>query len=238
MRLDKRLSSSGQYTRSEARGIIRSGAVLVNGVPETDPAASVPEAAVVTVRGVELGVPGHIHLMMNKPAGVVTAMSDARLETIADLISPVDLAPGLGPVGRLDRDVTGLVILTTDGQLAHRLISPRWKQDKVYLATVSGAVDDACARAFSSGIDLGEYISRPAELEILSSKPEESHCRVTMREGRFHQVKLMFAACDHAVISLSRESIAGVSLDKSLPPGHYRALNDREIAALYSSVEL
>jgi len=133
--------------------------------------------------------------------------------------------------------VTGLVLLTTDGQLAHRLISPKWKQDKRYIAEVEGQLTREDIASFERGVALGDFTALPAALSIISAG-DVSQCRITLREGKYHQVKRMFEAIGHPVISLRRESISSLALDESLQPGEYRLLTADETAALYASVRL
>jgi len=143
----------------------------------------------------------------------------------------------IGPVGRLDRDVTGLVLLTTDGQLAHRLISPKWKAEKVYRAECEGALDESHVRAFAEGIELSDFTAQPAGMEILSSG-ETSIADVTLTEGKFHQVKRMFIAIGHPLVSLKRLRIGCVMLDESLAPGEFRKLTEEEITGLKRMSEM
>jgi 16S rRNA pseudouridine516 synthase len=138
----------------------------------------------------------------------------------------------IGPVGRLDRDVTGPVLLTTDGQLAHRLISPKWKAEKTYRAVCEGRLTEADVAAFASGLELSDFTAKPAVMEILSASDEESVADVTLTEGKFHQVKRMFIAVGHPLSSLHRLRIGCVTLDPALAPGEFRALTDEEILGL------
>ena len=149
-----------------------------------------------------MGYRRHMHLMLHKPAGLLTATTDARQKTVMDLLPEELKRRALGPVGRLDKDVTGLLLLTDDGQLAHRLISPKWTVEKVYLARVEGALDASDIQAFQAGIALSDFTARPARLEIL----EPDLGRLTLTEGKFHQVKRMFAARGKPVLRLHRES--------------------------------
>jgi len=237
MRLSKLLAREG-YMRKQADAVIAAGRVQVDGLTVRDGGAIVDaDAAQVTLDGVIIGAPEHLHIMMYKPAGVVTATEDARHRTVADLLPEALRRRELGPVGRLDKDVTGLVLLTTDGQLAHRLISPRWKQAKRYLAEVSGEVGENATLAFARGMDLSDFTAKPALLTVLEAGPV-SRCRVEISEGKFHQVKRMFAAIGHPVISLHREAIAGLSLDTALAPGEARTLTEGETATLYQAVNL
>ena len=230
MRLDKAAALAGM-TRTEARRAIAAGRVWFNGAPVRDAGMQVsPES--VTVDGAALSAPSEVYLMLNKPAGVVTATEDRHLPTVADLL-PEDLRRRrIGPVGRLDRDVTGLVLMTTDGQLAHRLISPRWKAEKVYRARCEGRLARAEVEAFAAGVALSDFTARPAGMCILEAGDGESLADVTLTAGRFHQVKRMFAAIGHPLIALHRLRIGCVTLDPALAPGEYRLLADAEIAAL------
>lgn len=229
MRLDKAVALSGM-TRSEAKRAIADGRVRVNGSVVRDPAAQArPED--VSLDGAA-GLRAELHLMVNKPAGVITATEDRRLPTVLDLLPEALRRRDLGPVGRLDRDVTGLVLLTTDGQLAHRLISPRWKAEKLYRARCEGELTQAEVSAFTEGLALSDFTAKPARLEILEAGPEGSLANVILTEGKFHQVKRMFAAVGHPLVALERRRIGCVTLDESLAPGGYRQLTDDEIDGL------
>ena len=144
----------------------------------------------------------------------------------------------IGPVGRLDKDVTGLVLMTTDGQLAHRLISPKWEVTKRYRAVVEGKLDEECVLAFKTGIEFKDFTAKPAGLEILSANEDESVCLVYVTEGKFHQVKRMLQAVGHPVKHLHREKIAMIELDESLAEGEWRELTDSEIHDLYVLTEM
>ena len=230
MRLDRAAAMAGM-TRAEAKKAIAAGRVLVDGVPARDAAMQVsPER--VTVDGAPLAAPGELYIMVNKPAGVLTATEDRRLPTVADLLPEAVRRRGPGPVGRLDRDVTGLVLMTTDGQLAHRLISPRWKAEKVYRARCEGRLTEADVRAFSEGVALSDFTARPAGMAILEAGEAQSLADVTLTEGKFHQVKRMFAAIGHPLIALERRRIGCVALDERLAPGEWRALTDAEAVGL------
>lgn len=234
MRLDKFLSAQG-LSRKQARAAIASGQVLVNGEVQGDPGFILdPISAQVLFQGRALGYRRHMHLMLHKPAGLLTATTDARQKTVMDLLPEELKRRALGPVGRLDKDVTGLLLLTDDGQLAHRLISPKWTVEKVYLARVEGALDAADIQAFQAGIALSDFTARPARLEIL----EPDLGRLTITEGKFHQVKRMFAARGKPVLRLHRESVGGVSLDPALECGKFRPLTAEEEIALYALVRM
>ena len=231
MRLDKLLARLGEASRSGCRELLRAGRVQVNGETARSGAYPVPEGAVVTLDGKALDCRMDRYLMMNKPAGVLTAREDARQSTVMDLLPPVYASLGCMPVGRLDKDTTGLLLLTTDGELAHRLIAPARHVDKVYEAKVEGALDQTDVEAFAAGIPLGDFTALPAKLEILA--PDVG--LATVREGKFHQVKRMFGAVGKPVKELRRLRFGTLSLDETLSPGDYRELNDEEIAALYAA---
>ena len=236
VRLDKAVALAG-LTRSEARRAIAAGRVRVDGVPVRDGAMQVqPEQ--VRVDGAQPVDAGALYIMVNKPAGVVTATEDRRLPTVLDLLPPTLRRKGLGPVGRLDRDVTGLVLLTTDGQLAHRLISPRWKAEKRYRARCEGRLTEAEVEAFARGVELSDFTARPAGLALLEAGDDGSTADVLLTEGKFHQVKRMFAAVGHPLTALSRLGIGPLELDPGLGPGEWRHLSEGEIAALKEACRL
>lgn len=231
MRLDKYISLTGP-TRKQARGLILTGRVAVNGATCRDVGQNVSFADEIALDGELLGAKKELYIMLNKPAGMLTATEDAHGQpTVIDLLPENLRKREPGPVGRLDKDVTGLVLMTTDGQLAHRLISPKRHVAKIYHALVEGTPDEADARRFTEGIPLSDFTAMPATLVVLEPG-ENSLCEVTVMEGRFHQVKRMFGAIGHPVIKLSRLSIGGVQLDPALPEGGWRELTDSETALL------
>ena len=236
VRLDKAVALTGM-TRTEARKAIAAGRVQVNGQAARDQGMQV-EPRDVTVDGRPVEVPGEIYLMIHKPAGVVTATEDRALPTVSDLLPESVRRRGPGPVGRLDRDVTGLVLMTTNGHLAHRLISPKWKAEKVYRARCEGELTEADVEAFASGMALSDFVALPAKLEILSAGGGESLADVVLTEGKFHQVKRMFAAVGHPLIGLKRLRIGPIALDESLAPGEWRMLTAEEAAALLAQCGL
>ena len=236
MRLDRAAAMAG-LTRSEAKKAVIAGRVTVDGAVVRDPAAQADPCRV-QVDGAAVRSPGEIYIMLNKPAGVITATEDGRLPTVVDLIPPELRRRGPGPVGRLDRDVTGLVLLTTDGQLAHRLISPKWKAEKRYRARCEGRLTEADAEAFAAGIPLSDFTARPAKLEILEAGDGFSLADVTLTEGKFHQVKRMFAAVGHPLAALCRLQIGPLTLDEALAPGEWRMLTDEEIKALKTQCKM
>ena len=229
MRLDRALALTG-CSRTQAKAMIAAGRVQVSGAVVRDPGLNV-EISAVQLDGAPIDADAELYLMLNKPAGVITATEDKRLPTVVSLLPEKYARRRIGPVGRLDRDVTGLVLLTTDGQLAHRLISPRWKAEKLYRATCEGRLDAADAARFAEGLVLSDFTALPAKLDILSAG-ETSMADVTLSEGKFHQVKRMFAAVGHPLLSLSRLRIGCVTLDPALAPGEFRPLTAKEISGL------
>ena len=233
-RLDKIISATGKKSRREVREMVRQGRVLVDGKPA--PAADMkvdPQTAVILLDGEPLGYEKFTYVMLHKPAGVLTATEDRRQETVLDRLPPELRRRALSPVGRLDKDTEGLLLLTNDGQLAHRLLSPKSHVDKVYYARVDGALEPGDIAAFAAGMTLGDGLEcLPAGLEILS--PTEA--LVTLREGKFHQVKRMLAARGKPVLYLKRLSMGRLRLDPALAPGAWRMLTEEERSALNLSL--
>lgn len=229
MRLDKAIAQNG-LTRQLAKKAIASGRARVNGRVILDPGYTLKPDDEVLLDGENARAPEHIHLMLYKPAGVLTATEDARGErTVLDLLPEKIRMRRVGPVGRLDKDVTGLVLLTTDGQLAHRLISPKWDVEKTYFAEIEGDIDAECVRRFAEGVHLKDFTCKPARLEPAGA----GACRVYVSEGKYHQVKRMLAGVGHPVLHLKREQIGPVALDPALREGEFRPLTPEEEAALY-----
>ena len=238
-RLDRWLTLLGICSRSAGKDLIRKGAVLVNGRAAADPGAEVEtEEDSLTVRG--QAVDGRVlrHVMLNKPAGILTAARDRKQPTVMDLLPPVYSGIGCMPVGRLDKDTTGLLLLTCDGELNHRLLAPGRHVDKVYEAEVTGELREDDVLAFAEGLPLGDFTALPARLEILAAGPGRSAGRVTVREGKFHQVKRMFAAAGHEVLSLRRISFGPLTLPDSLPEGAWRELTAEELDLLREAAGL
>lgn len=233
MRLDKYLADMGVATRSECRKIIKGGGVSVDGAVEKDPGRGVPEGAEVTVNGKAVAYEEYVYYMLNKPAGVISATEDPRQETVLDLL-PEQRRRDLFPVGRLDRDTEGLLLITNDGALAHRLLSPKRHVDKVYFARVTGELTGRDAELFRAGLEVDETLTAmPAELRILSAGAV-SEAEVTVREGKFHQVKRMFLAVGKEVIYLKRLSMGPLKLDSALGTGSCRRLSAEEVLMLKS----
>lgn len=230
-RLDKIIANRGAASRREVKDLVRQGRVLVNGVPASAPDMKVAaETAVITVDGVTLSAERYLYLLLHKPAGVLTATEDKRQPTVLDLIPETYRRRDLAPVGRLDKDTEGLLLLTNDGELAHRLLSPKYHVEKRYFARVDGELSAADTEAFARGMTLGDGLEcLPAGLEVLPDRV----CIVTLREGKFHQVKRMLAARGAPVLYLKRLSMGPLTLDDSLAAGAYRLLRAEEISALY-----
>ena len=230
MRLDKFLCDMAQGARSEIKKQIRSGGCVVNGEMIRDPGFQVSAQDTISLLGRPVIYREYEYYMLNKPAGILTATEDKKQETVLDLFRGTRRTD-LFPVGRLDKDTEGLLLITNNGALAHRLLAPKSHVDKVYAAVVSGIADDTDRRAFEHGIRIGEdLVTLPAALNILSVSPETNTSKVivTIHEGKFHQIKKMFLACGKEVISLKRLAMGPLSLDPTLRPGEYRHLTAEE----------
>ena len=232
-RLDRIIASTGRYSRREAKQLVREGRVLVDGrIAASAEDKCDPLTARISVNGEELFYREHTYVMLHKPAGVLSATEDGRGETVLDLLAPEYRKIGLFPVGRLDKDTEGLLLLTDDGALAHDLLAPKKHVDKVYFARTDGALDDADCKAFEQGITLGDGLEcLPAKLEILKSDAQ-SEALITIREGKFHQIKRMFGVYGAGVNALHRDAIGGLALDENLAPGQWRELSDDEVAEI------
>lgn len=233
-RLDKVLSNLGYGSRKEIKALVKSGVVTVNNEVVKDSGMSIdPDKAVIVVGEEKVNYRKYIYLMMNKPDGVVSATFDNYDETVVDLLDVDHAVFKPFPVGRLDKDTVGLLILTNDGELNHRLISPKWHVDKVYYAKIDKAVDDQDIREFEKGIVLDDgYKCMPAKLNILKADEGGSEVEVTIQEGKFHQVKRMFQSVGKEVVYLRRIKFGPLPLDESLEEGEYRELSDDEVNML------
>ena len=232
MRLDRLLASLALGSRQQVKALVRQGRVAVSGQPALDAGMQVPPGTDIRVDGEALDTRLERHVMLNKPAGVLTAARDPKQPTVMDLLPAVYRSLRCMPVGRLDKDTEGLLLLTTDGQAAHRLLSPRRGVDKVYLARVTGTLQEQTRQRFQQGIELKDFITLPAQMDILSADEQGSVAQVTLQEGKFHQVRRMFAACGHEVVHLKRLRFGPLGLDPELPPGGWRELTDTEWQAL------
>lgn len=212
--------------------MIRGGQAEVNGQTVRDGSFQVREGDDVRLHGASVGNHTYQYVMLHKPAGVLTAASDRHASTVMDLLPESLLRRKVLPVGRLDKDTTGLLLLTNDGELAHRLLSPKRHVWKRYLAVVSGRLISEDVAAFENGIALSDFTSKPAGLRILSAEAEESRALVELREGKFHQVKRMFLSRGHEVLTLHRVAFGALTLPEDLSAGEWRELTGEELAAL------
>lgn len=236
MRIDKYLALQGIGSRREIHALLREGRVSVDGRTVCDAGLLLdPYAADVALDGDKLVYCDSMHLMMNKPAGVLTAAEDSRHRTVMDLLPRQMTSLNCMPIGRLDLDTEGLLLFTTDGKLAHRLLSPRHHVDKLYWAQVDRPLSEADVEAFAGGLRLSDFTALPALLEILPGDGRAAH--VTMQEGKFHQVKRMFQARGRTVLHLKRLAFGGIWLDEGLSCGEWRRLTDREYATLTKAAE-
>lgn len=230
VRLDKVLSDAGLCSRSDARKWIRAGRVTVNGDAVTKPETKIdPQTETIACDGAPVSWAKERYYMLHKPAGIITATEDRDQKTVLDLF-PAALRKGLSPAGRLDKDTTGLLLLSTDGDWIHRIITPEKHVQKVYLAETEGSPAEDHVRQLAEGIVLADGTKcLPARLEILG----EGRCRVTVYEGKYHMVRRMLAACGTPVRALHRVSIGGLELDEALAPGDYRLLTCDEMDAIF-----
>lgn len=233
MRIDKLLANLGYGSRKEVKQLLKSGAVKVDDMIVKDAKQHVdPEKQTVTLNGETIEYKEFIYLMMNKPPGVLSATEDNRAETVIDLLELEDQVYEPFPVGRLDKDTEGLLLITNDGQLAHRLLSPKKHVPKTYFAVIDGEVTEDDVEAFANGVTLDDgYETKPGELKILKSGIR-SDIELTITEGKFHQVKRMFQAVGKRVVYLQRISMGPLALDETLELGEYRELSDEEVELL------
>ena len=226
MRLDKLFTACGIASRREAKAYVKSGRVLVNGIPASSSEMKVdPEVDVIYFDGEKINYSEYVYILMYKPNGVITATEDTQQETVIDLLPKQYAAMGVFPVGRLDKDTTGLLILTNDGEYAHNVITPKKLIPKCYKAAVDGILDESDIAAFEKGIVLSDGTEcMSAQLEIL--KPSVGLC--TVYEGKYHQVKRMFASRGKHVTSLHRMSIGSLTLDNGMKVGEFREMTLEE----------
>lgn len=230
MRLDKLLANMGFGSRKEVKFLLKEKRVTVNGQVQKNGSIHVdPESDRIEVDGERTVYEKYIYLMMNKPKGVISATKDSRERTVVDLLSKEEKWFQPFPVGRLDKDTEGLLILTNDGELAHQLTSPNKNVEKTYFAKIKGRVTAEDTEKFQQGVTLDDgYHTKPAKLNIIASG-EQSEVEITITEGKFHQVKRMFLAVDKKVMYLKRIRMGDITLDTSLAPGEYRRLTEKEL---------
>ncbi|WP_328190091.1 pseudouridine synthase [Marinobacter sp. OP 3.4] len=229
MRLDAYLSRCTSLSRKDARRAIKAGRVLMEGEPVSKASTPIPGPATITLDGEPLSLPGHQYLMLHKPAGLLSATTDASQPVVTDLL-PDDLATRVHPVGRLDLDTTGLLLLTSDGQWSHRITSPRHQCPKTYRVTLAEPLTDDGCRQLENGVYLRheDRTTRPAVVE----RQSDTVVDLTITEGRYHQIKRMVAAIGNHVEALHRHRIGSVTLDDALAPSEFRDLTRDEIHQL------
>lgn len=233
MRIDKMLSHIGHGSRKEVKKLLKDGAIKINdNVVKNGKEQVDSEKDIVTLFGEVVTYKEFIYLVMNKPQGVISATEDVREETVIDLLEMEDAVFDPFPVGRLDKDTEGLLLLTNDGQLAHQLLSPKKHVPKTYFAVINMEVTEDDVKAFQHGVTLDDgYVTKPAQLKIVKSGIR-SDIELTITEGKFHQVKRMFEAVGKKVVYLQRISMGPLKLDESLELGEYRELTEEEVKML------
>ena len=239
MRLDKYLVACAVGSRTEVKNFLKAGRVMVNGKKEKSAKLQINENTdEICFDGQKLDYEEFVYYMMNKPQGVISATEDSKHKTVLDLVDDLARSKEVFPVGRLDIDTHGLLLLTNDGQLAHALLSPKRHVDKTYLAQIKGIMTDEDIETFAQGIPLKDFTCQPAKLELVSLDREkkQSLVRVTIAEGKFHQVKRMVAYCGKEVMDLQRLTMGTLTLDEDLKRGEWRRLTKEELEGLRESV--
>ena len=239
MRLDKFLVACAVGSRTEVKNLLKSGRVTVNGKKEKSAKSHINEETdEICFDGQKLEYEEFVYYMMNKPQGVISATEDPKHKTVLDLLDDLARSKEVFPVGRLDIDTHGLLLLTNDGKLSHALLSPKRHVDKTYLAQVDGIMTDEDIETFAQGIPLKDFTCQPAKLELVSLDKEENQSlvRVTIAEGKFHQVKRMVAYCGKEVVDLQRLTMGTLTLDEDLKRGEWRRLTKEELEGLLESV--
>ena len=240
MRLDKFLVACAVGSRTEVKNFLKAGRVTVNGKKEKSAKSQINEETdEIRFDGQKLDYEEFVYYMMNKPQGVISATEDPKHKTVLDLLDDYARAKAVFPVGRLDIDTHGLLLLTNDGKLAHALLSPKRHVDKTYLARINGVMTDVDVETFAQGVPLKDFTCQPAKLELVSvdTEKEESLIRVTIAEGKFHQVKRMVAYCGKEVVDLQRLTMGTLTLDEDLKRGEWRRLSKEELEGLLESVQ-
>lgn len=235
LRLDKFLANMKVGSRSQVHEIIKAGQVTVNGKVCRSAKQKVKEDAEVLVNGQAVIYQQYHYFLLNKPAGVLSATEDSRQKTVLDLLKDQDRYQKIAPVGRLDKDTTGLLLLTNDGQLAHQLLAPEYHVPKTYYALLAGVADEETAKAIAAGLTLKDGTElKPGQLKILrqDQDQEQSEIEITITEGKYHQVKRRFASQGMKVLKLKRLSMGPLTLPADLALGSYRPLTEGELAAL------
>lgn len=232
MRIDKYLANMNVGSRKQVHLLIKKGIVAVNGKTVKSAKEKVGEGDEVAVNGQTVAYQKYHYFLLNKPKGVLSATEDRKQKTVLDLLKKQDRYQGIVPVGRLDKDTTGLLLLTNDGQLNHELLAPNKHVDKVYRAKIAGVADEATVKLFASGMRLGDgTVLQPAELKILKQDPahDSSEIEINIREGKYHQIKRMFGAAGMKVVELKRISMGRLILPADLKAGQYIELTKEQI---------
>lgn len=231
-RLDKFIASTGKLSRKEVKALVRSGCVLLNNTPVSDVGVKTdPQRDAITVNGQPYAAERHVYIMLNKPEGVVSASRAGREKTVTDLVPPELFRKGLFPAGRLDKDTTGFVLITDDGEFAHRILSPKNHVKKTYVAQLAVPLEEAGLRALQKGIELRDgTLLLPATVEITTE--DRKTVRIIIFEGKYHQIKRMFAAADNRVVALTRTHMGDLPLDPKLKPGECRLIQREELLLL------
>ena len=232
MRIDKYLANMNVGSRKEVHSLIKKKVVMVNGELVTTPKQQVKEDDLVVVDGNEIAYQQYHYFLLNKPKGVISATEDRSQQTVISLLKTKDRYQGIAPVGRLDKDTTGLLLLTNDGALAHELLAPNKHVTKVYRAKISGVASEETIKTFASGITLGDGTKlKPAKLEILAQDKvhDLSQIEVQIQEGKYHQIKRMFGAVGMKVLELDRISMGKLSLPTDLKRGQYQEITRDKI---------
>ena len=237
MRIDKYLANMNVGSRKEVHKLIKAGNVTINGQKVKTPKEKVKENDLVEVNGQEIVYEQYHYFLLNKPKGVLSATEDLHQKTVIDLLKSKDRYKDLAPVGRLDKDTTGLLLITNDGQLNHELLAPTKHVDKVYEALIAGQASADTIATFASGMKLKDgTVLKPAKLEVLDvdEGKDQSKIRITIKEGKYHQIKRMFGAVGMKVLELDRLQMGDLSLDPNLKRGQYRELTSEELDNLKS----
>ncbi|NRO78038.1 pseudouridine synthase [Lactobacillus helveticus] len=235
MRIDKYLANMNVGSRKEVHVLIKKGIVTVNSDVVKTPKQQVKESDEVLVDGQEVNYQKYHYFLMNKPKGVLSATEDRSQRAVISLLKPQDKYQGITTVGRLDKDTTGLLLLTNDGQLNHELLAPNKHVDKIYRAKIAGVADDETVKTFASGMTLGDGTKlKPAELKILAQDEEHdsSEIEIKIREGKYHQIKRMFGAVGMKVVELERISMGKLKLPKDLKRGNYIELSLDDVSKI------
>ncbi len=231
-RLDKIISSQSMMTRSEAHKLIKSGAVAVNGIQIKNTSAKTdPDVDCVTVNGNVFRYRKYIYIMMNKPDGIVSASRDPKEKTVIDILPDELKRPDLFPAGRLDKDTTGFVLITDDGDFAHNILSPRHHIDKTYLAETDCEIHKEHLEKMRNGLLLGDEQLLEAEIDIVENSPSIIY-KIVLREGKYHQIKRMIASTNAKLLSLKRIRMGQLDLDEKLAAGECREITDEELALI------